>query len=81
MSPLEVEESIKKIIAEVMRAPLETLSPETIFTTDLDADSVAMVDMFMAIEDTFGINIVDKYNEDIKTVGDATQFVISQLPK
>ncbi len=70
-----------RTIAETMNVPPERLKAETSFVADLDADSVAMVDVLMALEDAFGAKFIDKYDQQIKTVGGAVDFVSRQLSK
>lgn len=77
----EIEETVLRTIAETMNVAPERVKPETSFEGDLDADSVAMVDVLMALEDAFGVNILDKYKQDIKTVSDAIDCVAAQLPE
>lgn len=77
----EIEESVLSTIAETMNVAPERLTAETSFANDLDADSVAMVDVMMALEDVFGVELIDKYKQEVKTVGDAIAFVVAQLPE
>ena len=79
MNRSELEEGVIRTIAEAMNIPPERLKAETSFVDDLDADSVAMVDVLMALEDAFGVRLVDEYDQKIKTVGDAVDFVARQL--
>lgn len=79
MNRSELEEGVIRTIAETMNISPERLKAETSFVDDLDADSVAMVDVLMALEDAFGVRLVDEYNQQIKTVGDAVDFVARQL--
>ena len=79
MTPSELEEGVIRTIAETMNVPPERVKAETSFVDDLDADSVAMVDVLMALEDAFGVRLVDEYDRQIKTVGDAVDLVYRQL--
>ena len=79
MKPSEIEENVLRTIAETLNIAPDRLSTETSFVTDLDADSVAMVDVLMALEDAFGVNLVDQYKQEVKTVGDVIGFVVAQL--
>ena len=78
MKPSEIEEKVLRTIAETLNVAPERLSKQTSFVTDLDADSVAMVDVLMALEDAFAINLVDQYKQEVKTVGDVIGFVVAQ---
>ena len=80
MKRLEIEESVIRTIAETMNVAPERVTAETSFEGDLDADSVAMVDVLMALEDVFGVNLVDQYKQEVKTVADVIDCVVAQLP-
>jgi acyl carrier protein len=80
MKRAEIEERVIRTVAETMNVAPERLTAETSFVSDLDADSVAMVDVLMALEDAFGIELIDKYKQEIKTVADAIDCVVAQLP-
>ena len=79
MRPSEIEENVLRIIAETLNVAPERLTKQTSFVTDLDADSVAMVDVLMALEDAFAISLVDQYKQEVKTVDDVIGFVVAQL--
>ena len=78
MTPSEIEEKVLRTIAEALNVAPERLTKQTSFVTDLDADSVAMVDVLMALEDAFAIDLVDQYKQEVKTVGDVIGFVVAQ---
>ena len=80
MKRSEIEETVLRTIAETMNVAPERVTAETSFEGDLDADSVAMVDVLMALEDAFGVELVDKYKQEIKTVADVIDGVVAQLP-
>jgi len=67
-------------IAETMNIAPERLTAETSLADDPGPDSVAMVDVLMALKDALGVKLVDKYNQEIKTVGDIVGFIVAQLP-
>ena len=81
MNRAEVEEGVLRSIAETLNVAPERLTTQTSFVADLDADSVAMVDVLMALEDAFGVNLVDQYKQEVKTIGDVVGFVVAQLDK
>lgn len=73
-------EKIKKIICEQLDIDPEMVTLETSFTDDLEADSLDLVEVAMAIEDAFGIPEIDE--EDVKnihTVGDMVNYVASVI--
>lgn len=52
-----------------------TITPETNLLEDLDADSLDAVEIIMAIEDEFGIEIPDEMAESLKTIGEIVEYV------
>ena len=72
---MAVEEKIKKIIAEQLGVEEEDITPDSSFVEDLGADSLDTVELVMAIEEEFDIEIPDEDAEKITTVGDASQYI------
>lgn len=70
-----VEERVKKIITEQLEVPVDKLKPEASFIEDLKADSLAVVELVLALEEAFKIEIPDEDTEKIKTVGDAVNYI------
>ena len=75
MSGDPIFESVKGILVEQLGVDGETVSMESNFIDDLNADSLDMVELVMAMEQEFGISIPDEEAERIKTVGDAIEFI------
>jgi len=71
----DIEERIKKIIAEQLMVEEDEITPEASFIDELGADSLDTVEMIMEIEDEFGIEIPDEDAEKLQTVGDAIEYV------
>jgi acyl carrier protein len=71
----EIEEKIKKIISEQLNVEVSEIKPEASFIEDLGADSLDTVELVMAFEDEFGIEIPDEEAEKIKTVKDVFEQV------
>lgn len=69
------EERVKAIIMEQLGVTEEQLKPEASFIDDLGADSLDTVELVMALEEEFDVEIPDEDAENIKTVGDATDYV------
>lgn len=69
------EEKIKDIIAEQLGVKKEEIKPESSFIDDLGADSLDTVEVVMALEEEFGIEIPDEDAEKITTVGDAVKYI------
>jgi len=68
-------ERIKKIIAEQLGVDEAEISPESHFIDDLGADSLDTVELVMALEEEFGIEIPDEDAEKIQTVGDVAKYI------
>ena len=68
-------ESVKGILVEQLGVDGETVSMESNFIDDLNADSLDIVELVMAMEQEFGISIPDEEAERIKSVGDAVEFI------
>ena len=73
-------ERVKKIIVEQLGVEESEVTPEASITDDLGADSLDQVELVMAFETEFGIDIPDEEAEKIKTVGDAVQKIESVKP-
>ncbi len=68
-------EKIKKIIVDELGVDPSQVTPEASFVDDLGADSLAVVELVMALEKEFGVSIPDEDAEKIKTVGDAMKYI------
>ncbi len=70
-----VEEKVKDIIVEELGVEREKLTSEASFMEDLGADSLDTVELVMAFEKEFDIDIPDEDAEKLRTVGDAMQYL------
>ena len=68
-------EKIKEIIASALNLDPEEITPDKSFSDDLDADSLDLAEIIMAIEDEFGVTIPDEALEKVVTVQDAFDLV------
>ncbi len=68
-------ERLKEIVAEQLEIDAETITAETRLNEDLNADSLDVVEMLMALEDEFGVDIPDEEIEKMKTIGDVVSFI------
>ena len=75
MSKEEIFTKIRDILADNFEVDKEKITDETNFTSDLDADSIDLVEFILQLEDEFGAEISDEDAEKIKTVGDAVNYV------
>src|SRR3989344_608404 len=72
---MAVEEKIKAIIAEQLGVKPEEVTPGASFIDDLGADSLDTVELIMALEEEFNVEIPDEDAEKMKTVGDAIRYI------
>jgi acyl carrier protein len=70
-----IEEKVKKIIVDQLGVDEAEVTPEAKFIDDLGADSLDTVELVMALEEEFGIEIPDEDAEKITTVKDATHYI------
>src|SRR4029077_8107160 len=71
----EIEDKVKKIIIEQLEGAPDKIKLEASFADDLKADSLAVVELVLALEEQFKIEIPDEDTEKIKTVGDAINYI------
>ena len=71
------EDKVKEIIAKELEVETKQLTPEAKFIEDLGADSLDIVELVMALEVEFGIDIPDEEADKLKTVGDAMNYLKS----
>ena len=71
----DVEQKVREIIARELSVDIEQVTPEASFMDDLGADSLDTVELVMAFEEAFGIEIPDEDAEKIRTVQDAIDYV------
>ena len=72
---MSIEAKVKEIIAEQLNVDLGELDNAKSFINDLGADSLDVVELVMAMEESFGIEIPDEAAEKIQTVGDAAKYI------
>ncbi len=72
---MAVEDKIKDLIVEHLGVSMDEVVPEASFIDDLGADSLDIVELVMAIEEEFGLEISDDDAEKIQTIGDAINYV------
>lgn len=72
---MDVEAKVKEIIVEQLNADAEAVVPDAKFVDDLGADSLDTVELVMALEEEFGVEIADEDAEKILTVADAINYI------
>jgi acyl carrier protein len=74
-----VFEKIKEILAEQLDADADEMTMDTNIARDLGADSLDVVELLMSIEDEFEVEIPDEEIENIKTIGELTEYIQSNM--
>ena len=77
----DLEQKVKQIIAEQLGKNEADIKNEASFIEDLGADSLTTVEMSLALEDAFGIEIPDTEQENLRTVQQAIDYVKSAVNK
>ena len=75
MTQEEILAGLGEIVDEIAGVPADEVTPEKTFVDDLDIDSLAMVEIAVAAQDKFGVEIPDDQLKDLKTVQDVVNFV------
>ena len=75
---MALEEKVKSIIAEQLGVKKEEVTEQSKFIDDLGADSLDTVELVMALEEEFGIEIPDEDAEKMGTVGAAIKYIESK---
>jgi acyl carrier protein len=75
MSQEAIFEKVRSIVAEQLSVDASEVKPESNFQNDLGADSLDTVELVMALEEAFDIEIPDEAAEGITTVGDAVKYI------
>ena len=81
MAVENVEERVKNIIMEQLGVEADQVKPDAQFVNDLGADSLDTVELIMALEEEFDIEIPDEKAEKIKTVGEALEHIKANAKK
>jgi len=76
MTEQEILEGLGEIVEEIAGVPAADVTPAKSFVDDLDIDSLAMVEIAVAAQDKFGVEIPDDQLKDLATVQDVVNFVI-----
>jgi acyl carrier protein len=75
MTDQEIQTGLAEIIDEVAGVPADQVTPDKTFVDDLDIDSLSMVEIAVAAQDKFGVEIPDDQLKDLKTVQDVIDYV------
>ena len=75
MTESDILEGLGEIVEEVAGVPAADVTPDKTFVDDLDIDSLSMVEIAVAAQDKFGVEIPDDQLKDLKTVQDVVNYV------
>ena len=78
---MSVAQKVKQIIVEQLGVDEDEVTPDASFVDDLGADSLDTVELVMALEEGFGMEIPDEDAEKITTVKDAINYIEAHSPK
>ncbi|MCM8784669.1 MAG: acyl carrier protein [Candidatus Omnitrophica bacterium] len=81
MNDTEIIERVKKVISEVLGIDKDKIELKDKFVEDLGAESVQSLELVAAFEEEFGIEMDEEKALDVKTVGDAVEFIKEYLLK
>ena len=70
-----IEERVKKIVVEQLGVKEDEVTPNASFVDDLGADSLDTVELVMALEEEFGIEVPDEQAEKLQSVGDVIKYI------
>ncbi|MDZ4817103.1 MAG: acyl carrier protein [Verrucomicrobiota bacterium] len=76
-----VQDKVKDIIVEQLGVNAEQVTPEASFIDDLGADSLDTVELVMAFEEEFGVEVPDEDAEKLQTVGDVNKYIEEKMDK
>jgi acyl carrier protein len=75
MADKTIDQRVKDIIVEQLGVKADQVTPEAKFIEDLGADSLDTVELIMALEEEFGVEVPDEQAEKLLTVGDVTKYI------
>ena len=76
---MDLEQRVSEIIIEQLGVSRDDIASESSFTDDLGADSLDLVEMVMAMEEEFGVEIPEEDSEKLQTFGDAVAYLKEKL--
>jgi acyl carrier protein len=79
MDRQEIEERVRKVLAEQLSVDLEKVTPEARFEEDLDADSLDLVEAVLGLEEELSVEFPEEEMESVKTVGQAVDLVMAKI--
>ena len=74
-SKTDIQADLAAIVEEIAGVPADDVAADKEFIADLDVDSLSMVEIVVAAEEKFGVKIPDNEVKNLKTVGDAVDYI------
>jgi len=81
MAEKTIEDKVRDIIVEQLSVNAEQVTPEAKFIEDLGADSLDVVELVMAFEEQFSVEVPDEDAEKLQTVGDVVKYIEEKQDK
>jgi acyl carrier protein len=75
----DIEKKVRNVIKEKLKLPEERITPQASFSADLGADSLYQLELIMALEDAFDLEIPDEDAEKIQTVQQAIDYIQARV--
>lgn len=75
----EILDKVREVIVDELTVDEDAVVEDASFIDDLGADSLDIVQLVMALEESFGVSIPDEEAENIKTVGDAVTYIAANV--
>jgi acyl carrier protein len=75
----DIQAKVRKILAANLSVPEDSISMDSRFQEDLDADSLDLVEAVLALEEEFNVTIPEEEMEGVKTVGEAINVVLAKM--
>ena len=72
---IDIVSEVKRVIVEQLDCDAASIKPESNIIDDLGADSLAIVELVLKLEETFGISIPEEETEKIRTVGNVIEYI------
>ena len=81
MTPEEVDLTVRKVASRLFAVPVERLSESTDLKGDLGADSMALIDFVVSLEEAFDVQMDSVVDTDVRTLGDIVAVIAQQMPE
>jgi len=78
---MDIEKRVRKIVVDQLGVREDQVTPNASFVDDLGADSLDTVELVMALEEEFDLEIPDEDAENIRTIGEAVDYIKEHLEK